>query len=779
MRSLTWPLYLWLVLTQLLGVAARSTHTVSVGSIGSFYDPPTATAEEGDTIRFIFSAGRTHSVTESSLENPCVPLPGGFDSGLIGPGKKVWRRRSPGTSSCQMLRNVKCAAHGNPSHLVFLPSHHSLSKPSGIFAKPPLLGRNVRPEWLANANFPAIGNRSFRKQQSHRGDLLRAVADIGSFSALVSLRLISHVILISLAIVVQCVCLIHVREHSWASPRWHLRCPLRHRQRNFVGDAGRRKHDLLGCLQGMWKKLVTDTPESRCRSDAVPERPSGALSPVHGRGASIIAGQRRTFDAPSRDKYRTPWMKLQRHTQAFTWNVTLDPSIFEGVCAHLATKCGKKALFSDSIADVPWSQHDNRRTILLNYCMCCHDIPGTFVFDGWVPYSIDVLGLFLPANTGLSRWVLALLWLPCVLFWADVARGQATHLVTVGTSGSFYDPPTVSAQKGDVVRFLFTASFANPCLPLPGGFSSGLIGPAINTSAPTLSWDLIVADDSQRMAGVINPPSNALWDTFISAAKAVSGTPSPTPGLVLTGVGAYATSSPTAVLALSSTPSSDVTAISSLSVMFATSTSASGSTSSSSSGQKTPLGPVIGGVVGGVAAVSIIIVLSVLLYRAKRTSRTRNPSGGNAADMLEKEYRPDAYVPPSSANRALQQRVAPVGFVQSAPYGPQWTALQGVQPSLQSPQSPPRQLPRPPMEYPLAPTQPNIRELAHEVAALLKHEGQFVPAPLQGQDVLHSHDAIADNATRTSIDRFSSPDSSARPNVSGRVSSSFPPQYEA
>lgn len=39
-------------------------------------------------------------------------------------------------------------------------------------------------------------------------------------------------------------------------------------------------------------------------------------------------------------------------------------------------------------------------------------------------------------------------------------------------------------------------SFDNPCIQLPGGFSSGVAGANVSTTPPV--WDLVVTNDSQR-----------------------------------------------------------------------------------------------------------------------------------------------------------------------------------------------------------------------------------------------------------------------------------------
>jgi plastocyanin len=57
------------------------THTVQVGPRGAFvFDPPEVAAARGDIIRFLFVSGN-HTVTQSTLEQPCVP--NGFDTGFV------------------------------------------------------------------------------------------------------------------------------------------------------------------------------------------------------------------------------------------------------------------------------------------------------------------------------------------------------------------------------------------------------------------------------------------------------------------------------------------------------------------------------------------------------------------------------------------------------------------------------------------------------------------------------------------------------------------------
>ncbi|PHH63123.1 hypothetical protein CDD81_6274 [Ophiocordyceps australis] len=62
---------------------AGATHTVTVGGDqGLAFNPQEIRANAGDMIIYKFMAQK-HSATQSSFDDPCVPLPGGFDTDLI------------------------------------------------------------------------------------------------------------------------------------------------------------------------------------------------------------------------------------------------------------------------------------------------------------------------------------------------------------------------------------------------------------------------------------------------------------------------------------------------------------------------------------------------------------------------------------------------------------------------------------------------------------------------------------------------------------------------
>jgi len=149
--------------------------------------------------------------------------------------------------------------------------------------------------------------------------------------------------------------------------------------------------------------------------------------------------------------------------------------------------------------------------------------------------------------------------------------------VNVGASGLTFSPANFSAPVGTLVSFFFPSSiphsvsqssFANPCTPLSGssgnGFDSGLTSGkefTINiTDASTPIWFFCKAPThcGSGMVGSINAPATGnTFDAFQAAALKI-GSSEPTiadNGPVTGGVGAIATSGPTASSAASSAPS--------------------------------------------------------------------------------------------------------------------------------------------------------------------------------------------------------------------------------
>ncbi|KAG9019977.1 hypothetical protein FS837_008717 [Tulasnella sp. UAMH 9824] len=79
------------ILSSALFAEARQhkTHDVIVGgAAGLVYTPNQVHAEPGDKVKFHFQF-KNHTVTQSSFDEPCEPLKGGFDSGFMPVGMDV------------------------------------------------------------------------------------------------------------------------------------------------------------------------------------------------------------------------------------------------------------------------------------------------------------------------------------------------------------------------------------------------------------------------------------------------------------------------------------------------------------------------------------------------------------------------------------------------------------------------------------------------------------------------------------------------------------------
>ncbi|KAF7320783.1 hypothetical protein HMN09_00164600 [Mycena chlorophos] len=232
---------------------------------------------------------------------------------------------------------------------------------------------------------------------------------------------------------------------------------------------------------------------------------------------------------------------------------------------------------------------------------------------------------------------------------------QVTHTVTVGVQGSFFDPPTVSANENDIILFVFggdahtvtQGSFEHPCVALPGGFDSGFQGRGSDFDDPTPVWSLTISNASEPiwffcsatvptshcesgMVGVINPPSINMYAEFLSAAKAVTSTPQPSPSFMPSGQGAFATGSPmlssaplSSVLSAFSTPSVSPTSASPDQVATTT-VAASASGAASISTRRANAGLIAGCVTAG--ALCVFVLLAVVFWYRKRSRGLRDPS---------------------------------------------------------------------------------------------------------------------------------------------------------
>ncbi|KAH9476567.1 hypothetical protein JR316_0010479 [Psilocybe cubensis] len=243
---------------------------------------------------------------------------------------------------------------------------------------------------------------------------------------------------------------------------------------------------------------------------------------------------------------------------------------------------------------------------------------------------------------------------------ALLVTAQTTHTVKVGLQGSFFDPATISAGLNDTITFIFAgffhtvtqSSFANPCSPLPGGFSSGPAGTQNNDTQHPMTWDLHITNVSEpiwffcemtqptshcavsgmvgRYISVINPPSIAAYTSFRAAAQQVTGTPQPNFQIALTGIGAFATQTPaipsTPVSIPPSTPTpSDSSTSSSTTSSSTTSPSDTSTAAAAHSSSSSHLGAIVGGAVGGAAVLILGLILILWLLRVQKSRRTGPP----------------------------------------------------------------------------------------------------------------------------------------------------------
>jgi len=198
-----------------------------------------------------------------------------------------------------------------------------------------------------------------------------------------------------------------------------------------------------------------------------------------------------------------------------------------------------------------------------------------------------------------------------LLYLAGRIFAQSPQIITVavGDDGSFYSPNNFTASNGTVINFQFVgtahavvqADNTIPCLRLEGGFDSGISGLKFGGSlSRPIEWNLTITNDSAPiwfyckaqmpvphcqagMVGVINPPSQQDFKDYINLSKNASVTTQPLDSSIK-GIGAMATGPPIGP-------------------------------------GKNNAGPIIGGVVGGVAAIAVVVVLVLLLLHQKKKAR--------------------------------------------------------------------------------------------------------------------------------------------------------------
>jgi plastocyanin len=67
-----------LFVAALSAVAQAASFTVKVGQGGNVFEPSTVTAQLGDQVEFQW-VGSSHSIAQSTFDEPCQPLAGGFE----------------------------------------------------------------------------------------------------------------------------------------------------------------------------------------------------------------------------------------------------------------------------------------------------------------------------------------------------------------------------------------------------------------------------------------------------------------------------------------------------------------------------------------------------------------------------------------------------------------------------------------------------------------------------------------------------------------------------
>ncbi|TFL05556.1 Cupredoxin [Pterulicium gracile] len=158
---------------------------------------------------------------------------------------------------------------------------------------------------------------------------------------------------------------------------------------------------------------------------------------------------------------------------------------------------------------------------------------------------------------------------------AGLVAAQNIVEVTVGGNAPdnlfVFDPPSIEAQVGDVVRFTFSgtpgnhtitqSTFAEPCNAMAGGFDSGWVFVPPDNEAPPATWNLTITSIerpiwfyckqlapsphcSGGMAGAINAPDTGnTFETYLANARGFQGTPGQNIG-GLVGNGASASAIP-------------------------------------------------------------------------------------------------------------------------------------------------------------------------------------------------------------------------------------------
>ncbi|KAF9072974.1 hypothetical protein BDP27DRAFT_1417740 [Rhodocollybia butyracea] len=134
--------------------------TISLAPINDpIFDPPTVFTPSvaAVNITFVFDGPGTYSVTQSSFEQPCVPLEGGFDTGIIH-GSLIG-------NSTQALLTL-----GTIGEIVWFfsrPTPPALCDSSTVGAiNPPTTGDQTFNDFLLNANSAGLNNITATEHKS-------------------------------------------------------------------------------------------------------------------------------------------------------------------------------------------------------------------------------------------------------------------------------------------------------------------------------------------------------------------------------------------------------------------------------------------------------------------------------------------------------------------------------------------------------------------------------------------------------------------------------------
>ncbi|KZZ93306.1 extracellular serine-rich protein [Moelleriella libera RCEF 2490] len=199
-----------------------------------------------------------------------------------------------------------------------------------------------------------------------------------------------------------------------------------------------------------------------------------------------------------------------------------------------------------------------------------------------------------------------------------------TIRINVGKEGLVFTPPSVTAEKGDVLEYHFykmmhsvaLGQFANGCTPATqGGFFSGVIrtagdGPnpkvfrvTVNNTEPIAFYCTVLRHCQSGMVGVVNPPATDSLDKLKKVAAEAKNTTAPGTtefgGTIVEGAGASASVSAGASASASADAKASASASASAGDSSSTSPSQASGTASGSQPSKTAAASRLRATLGG------------------------------------------------------------------------------------------------------------------------------------------------------------------------------------